>query len=105
MRVRGKPGAQVVEVGPRLDVGTVAGVRPRLHDAVDSGEGDLIVDLSELEMIDATGLGLLVGTHRRAIGAQRRLVLREVPPRIMRVLAVTRLNRVLCVEEPVAAVA
>ncbi|MFI6298716.1 STAS domain-containing protein [Nonomuraea sp. NPDC050790] len=105
MRVRGKPGAQVVRIGSRLDAGTSAGVRPRLHDAVDSGTGDLIVDLSKLEMIDATGLGVLVGTHRRALAAQRRLVLRAVPPRIMRVLAVTRLNRVLHVEVPAAAVA
>ncbi|MBB4914561.1 STAS domain-containing protein [Streptosporangium saharense] len=105
MRAIGKPGAQVVVVGNRLDVGTVAGLRPRLHDAVDEGKGDLIVDLSELEMIDATGLGVLVGTHRRAMGAGRRLVLRGVPPRVMRVLAVTRLNRVLIVEVPMAAVA
>jgi len=105
MRVSGNPRAQVVSVGNRLDVGTVAQVRPRLHEAVDSGQGDLIVDLSGLEMIDATGLGVLVGTHRRAMGAERRLVLRRVPPRIMRVLAVTRLNRVLTVELSVAAVA
>lgn len=105
MRVQEKPEAQVVRVGARLDAGTSAGVRPRLHDAVDSGTGDLIVDLSGLEMIDATGLGVLVGTHRRALGAQRRLVLRGVPPRIMRVLAVTRLNRVLHVEVSDAAAA
>ncbi|SFI45892.1 anti-anti-sigma factor [Streptosporangium canum] len=105
MRATGNPGAQMVSVGNRLDVGTVAGVRPRLHDAVDSGHGDLIVDLSGLEMIDATGLGVLVGTHRRALAAQRRLILRGVPPRVMRVLAVTRLNRVLTVELSMAAVA
>ncbi|MFF5113369.1 STAS domain-containing protein [Streptosporangium sp. NPDC000509] len=105
MRVSGNPRAQVVGVGNRLDVGTVAQVRPRLHEAVDSGRGDLIVDLSGLEMIDATGLGVLVGTHRRAVSAERRLILRRVPPRVMRVLAVTRLNRVLTVELPVAAVA
>ncbi|MEU0518775.1 STAS domain-containing protein [Streptosporangium sp. NPDC006007] len=105
MRVIGRPGAQVVVIGSRLDVGTVAGVRPRLHGAVDSGRGDLIVDLSGLEMIDATGLGVLVGTHRRALNAGRRLILRAVPPRVMRVLAVTRLNRVLIVELPMAAVA
>lgn len=105
MRVPGNSRAQVVGVGNRLDVGTVARVRPRLHEAVDSGRGDLIVDLSRLEMIDATGLGVLVGTHRRAMGAERRLILRGVPPRVMRVLAVTRLNRVLTVELPVAAVA
>ena len=50
-------------------------------------------------------LGVLIGTHRRALSADRRLVLRGVPPRIMRVLAVTRLNRVLHVEAPAAAVA
>ncbi|OUC85450.1 STAS domain-containing protein [Streptosporangium minutum] len=105
MRATGNPGAQVVSVGNRLDVGTVAGVRPRLHDAVDSGHGDLVVDLSGLEMIDATGLGVLVGTHRRALAAERRLILRGVPPRVMRVLAVTRLNRVLTVELSMAAVA
>lgn len=104
MRVRGDPGAQVVRIGARLDAGTSAGVRTRLHDAVDSGEGDLILDVSKLEMIDATGLGVLVGTHRRAISVQRRLVLRGVPPRIMRILAVTRLNRVLHVEASAVAV-
>ncbi|WP_345397603.1 STAS domain-containing protein [Nonomuraea salmonea] len=52
------------------------GVRERLHEALDSGEGDLILDLSKLEMIDATGLGVLVGAHRRAISVRRRLVLR-----------------------------
>lgn len=89
---------QIVAVGQRLDVGTVAGVRPRLHEAVDNGQGVLIIDMSELEMIDATGLGVLVGTHRRATAAGRRVVLRAVPPRIMRILAVTRLIRVLSVE-------
>ncbi|MEV5500031.1 STAS domain-containing protein, partial [Nonomuraea fuscirosea] len=64
MRVRGNPRAQVVRIGARLDAGTSAGVRERLHEALDSGEGDLILDLSKLEMIDATGLG--VGSHRRA---------------------------------------
>ncbi|MEU4578104.1 STAS domain-containing protein [Nonomuraea sp. ATR24] len=105
MRVRGNPKAQVVRTGQRLDAGTSAGVRTMLHEAVDSGEGDLILDLSKLEMIDATGLGVLVGTHRLALSAQRRLVLRGVPPRIMRILAVTRLNRVLHVEVTHAAVA
>ncbi len=105
MRATGNPQAQVVGVGNRLDVGTVAEVRPKLHDAVDSGDGDLVVDLSGLEMIDATGLGVLVGTHRRALAAERRLILRGVPPRVMRVLAVTRLNRVLTVEVGMAAVA
>ncbi|GII82970.1 anti-sigma factor antagonist [Sphaerisporangium siamense] len=96
---------QVVDVGSRLDGSTVATLRPRLHAAVESGVGDMIVDLSGLEMIDSAGLGVLVGTHRRALRAERRLVLRGVPPRVMRVLAITRLHRVLKVELSPAAVA
>jgi anti-sigma B factor antagonist len=105
MRVRGNLKGQVVRLGARLDAGTSSGERARLHEAVASGAGDLILDLSELEVIDATGLGVLVGTHRMARDAGRRVVLRAVPPRIMRILAVTRLNRVLHVEAQTAAVA
>ncbi|MDH2429979.1 STAS domain-containing protein [Sphaerisporangium sp. TRM90804] len=105
MRGRTIPGSQVVDVGARLDGGTVAQLRPLLHEAVDAGDGDLVVDLSELELIDAAGLGVLVGTHRRALRAERRLVLRGVPPRVMRLLAVTRLHRVIRVEPHAAAAA
>src|SRR5206468_7547502 len=63
------------------------------------GTGDLVVDLGRAELIDATGLGVLVGTHRRADRAGRRLVLRAVPDRIDRLLIATRLHRVLAVEQ------
>ncbi|MQA84657.1 MAG: anti-sigma factor antagonist [Streptosporangiales bacterium] len=105
MRVRGNLAGEVVRVAGRLDASTAAEVRPRLHGALERGSGDLILDLSELEVIDVTGLGLLVGLHRRAMRTDRRLVLRDVPPRVMRVLAVTRLHRVLSVEWTPAAVA
>ena len=96
---------RVVSLTGRLDVLSVAEARAVLHAAVDGGSGDLIVDLSALELLDATGLGVLVGTHRRAARAGRRLVLRDVPPRINRLLVRTRLYRVLNVETRPVAVA
>ena len=94
------PGSSLALSG-RLCAATVAEVRLALGDAVDAGVGDLIVDLAGVEMGDATGLGVLVGTHRRALREDRRLVLRDVPERIERLLTVTRLHRVLSVEQPV----
>jgi anti-anti-sigma regulatory factor len=41
---------------------------------------------------------MLVGAHRLAMRRDRRLVLRDVPPRIERLLAATRLNRVLTLD-------
>ncbi|RKN09357.1 STAS domain-containing protein [Streptomyces radicis] len=84
-------------VGGRLDVRSAADARLALHHAVDSGNGDLVLDLKDLDSWDATGLGVIMGTHRRAGRCGRRLVLRDVPPRMQRVLVATRLHRILTI--------
>ena len=89
---------QEVVLSGRLDVSSVSSVRSVLHSAIDTGTGDLFVDLSGVEMIDATGLGVLVGAHRRAVLCGRRVVLRNVSGRVSRILRATRLNRILSVE-------
>ena len=71
------PGTNEVCLSGTLDVSTVHDVRLAVHAAVDDGAGDLFVDLRDVEMLDATGLGMLVGAHRRAGRAGRRLVLRN----------------------------
>ena len=84
-----------VELTGRLDVHAAADVRLALASAVDDGEGELVLDLAALESVDATGLGVLVGAHRRAQRAGRTLVLEDVPDAVGRLLFLTRLDRVL----------
>jgi anti-anti-sigma factor len=91
------PGAALALSG-RLGASTVADVRAALYEAVDSGVDDLLLDLNGVELVDATGLGVIVGAHRRADRLGRRLVLQRLPERIERLLLATRLNRVLTVE-------
>ena len=85
----------LVALRGRLDVHAAADVRLALADAVDRGVGELVLDLAALEAVDATGLGVLVGAHRRAQRAGRTLVLTDVPAAVGRLLLVTRLDRVL----------
>lgn len=82
----------------RFDVRGAAVARDALHRALAAGDGELVVDLSGVELLDVIGLGVLVDVHRRARLADRRLVLRGAPPRVARLLAATRLNRVLVLE-------
>jgi len=82
----------------RLDVTTGAHVREALSIALDGALDDVVVDCSELEVLDAVGLGVIVATHRRAVSRDRRLVLLGVRPPVLRLLAVTRLHRVLHVK-------
>jgi anti-anti-sigma factor len=90
-----EPGQLVVLTG-RLDVSSVADVRLALHAAVDNGVGDLFLNVSGVEAIDASGLGVLVGGHRRAGRAGRRLVVAGSPDPVLRMLHLTKLDRVLC---------
>ena len=96
MRIRGDHDELAIE--GRLDVRTAADARSVLHQAVDQGCGDLVIDLAGLESWDATGLGVLMGTHRRAGRGGRRLVLRSVPPQLLRLLTATKLHRILAIE-------
>ena len=88
------PGALVLLSG-RLSVAEAADARLVLAEQVDAGSGELVLDLSRLHAVDATGLGVLVGAHRRAQRAGRLVVLRDAPPAVARLLHLTRLDRVL----------
>lgn len=101
MHIRGDHAELVI--GGRLDVRSAADARTVLHTAVDGGQGDLVLDLTELDSWDATGLGVIMGAHRQAGRAGRRLVLRGVSPRMQRLLVATRLHRILVIEGGIAA--
>jgi anti-sigma B factor antagonist len=79
-----------------LDIATAPSVRAALTDASD-GKHDVVVDLTSLEFLDSTGLGALIGAHRRATekGGTLRLAVGEGP--ILRLLNITGLIRVLAV--------
>lgn len=89
---------ELVVLSGRLDARGAGPARDALHAALSAGSGRLVVDLSGVELLDATGLGVLVGAHRRARLEGRELVLSDAPPRVARLLSLTRLDRVIAVE-------
>ncbi len=77
-----------------LDVATSARMKQAFAQATADGRQDVVVDLTHVEFLDSTGLGALVGAHRRAMEAGGRvgLIVKEGP--ISRLLAITGLSRV-----------
>lgn len=84
-----------VAVSGFLDVRAAAQVRAALSRAMDSTASDVRLDVSGVDAVDVTGLAVIVAAHRRALRQGRRLVITGVRPPMARVLAVTRLHRVL----------
>jgi len=86
---------QWVALAGQVTAVTAGGVRGILHAAVLDGTGDLTIDMSRVDSLDAVGLGVLMGTHRLANEHGRRLLLVGCPNRIARLLRAMRLDRVL----------
>lgn len=80
-----------------LDLATAPTVRAALLDATEKAQHNLVVDLAQLDFLDSTGLGVLIGAHRRT--AERngsfRVVISDGP--ISRLLNITGLIAVFSV--------
>jgi anti-anti-sigma factor len=61
---------------------------------------EIIFDLSETKFIDSSGIGALVSNHKTARQKGVKLVLKNVSPQVMAVLAMTGLDTILTIDLP-----
>jgi len=97
-------GWTVVRASGELDVATAPKLRERLTELIDGGATQLVVDLEDVDFVDSTGLGVLVGGLRRARegGGEVRLVCTN--HRILKVFEATGLHEVFTIGDSLDAV-
>ena len=85
-----------------IDMATAPRFRQRLLAVISAGAQDVVIDLSEVDFIDSTGLGVLMGAAKRvrSSGGDIRLVMKG--SRLAELIELTRLDRVLDVFDSVA---
>lgn len=89
----------VVRVVGELDIYTAPRLREALLGVVGRHRGSVVVDLTDLEFIDSTGLGVLVSAVKRVRAFDGASVVLSAPsPAVMRVLDVTGLTKVFRIE-------
>lgn len=88
-------GFTVLRVRGEVDLSTAPQLREALTSLISEGHLAVVVDLSDTEFVDSTGLGALVtGLKRlRARGGEMRVVCTS--PRVCKVFEITSLDRVL----------
>ncbi|WP_341579597.1 STAS domain-containing protein [Microbacterium schleiferi] len=95
LTVTSLPECVVVAPAGRLTASTAPRLRDELNDRIQSGQNKLAIDMTELEFIDSSGLGALIGGLKVARLAGGDLRIAAVPTAVQRVLALTNLDRVL----------
>jgi len=85
--------AVVAPVG-EVDLHTAPEIKQHIAALSDQGCTQIVVDLSRIDYMDSTGLGVLVGALKRLREKDGELRLVQPTPRVMRVLEITRLVNV-----------
>lgn len=84
----------VLAVTGEVDVATAPRLREKLIDLVNQGQHRIVVDLSGVEFLDSTGLGVLVGALKRVRTHDGQLALVCTESRILKVFEITGLTKV-----------
>lgn len=84
----------VVRVVGDLDASTSPQLHDCLIDLLDQGTDDLVVELDSVPFCDSSGLGVLVGAHRRLAHDGGHLAILHPRPPVRHLLEVSGLDRV-----------
>lgn len=87
-------GRTVIEVGGEIDVYTAPKLRDTITNVVGGGVYDLIIDLSDVEFLDSTGLGVLVGGLKKVRANDGSLSLICAQDRLLKIFRITGLAKV-----------
>jgi anti-sigma B factor antagonist len=92
-------GQLTLAVSGEVDTFTSAGLRDALNEGIDAGAVDITLDVSNMEFIDSTGLGVLVGALKRLQERGGGLTLRKPRPSALQVLSIVGLTSHFTIEE------
>jgi len=90
-----RSGITVVKPAGPIDVSQALDFRDLLGSLITGAEARVLVDLSEVTLIDSSAIGVLVTAHRRADGAGAAFALAGASGPVARVFDLTRTNKLL----------
>ncbi len=93
----------IVEVGGEIDVYTAPKLREALIELVQGGTYNIVVDMEQVEFLDSTGLGVLVGGLKRVRSHDGSMTLVCTQERLLKIFRITGLTRVFEIHPDVEA--
>jgi anti-sigma B factor antagonist len=94
----------VLDVAGEVDLSTAPGLRARIDELIRDGIRSLVVDLTDVGFMDSSGLSVLVSAMKRMEDADGRLAIVCTRDPVLKVFAITGLDRVFAIRGSLAEV-
>lgn len=69
-------------------------IREKTYKMIEEGERHFILDFHNCSFVDSTGLGVMVGIYKKCAEVGGTTAIRSVQPSVMKILTMTRLDKV-----------
>jgi len=96
-------GHTIVAVGGEIDVYTAPKLRDQITELVAAGKTSLIIDLENVDFLDSTGLGVLVGGLKKVRAEDGSMSLICNQDRLLKIFRITGLAKVFTIHPDEAA--
>ncbi|MCG8485025.1 MAG: STAS domain-containing protein [Clostridia bacterium] len=84
----------LVEIKGEVDVFTAKELKKKLVDIYTEKESDIVIDFEQLNYIDSTGLGVIIGAFGRMKESNHKLSIINPKQNILKLLTITGLDKI-----------
>lgn len=81
-----------------VDISTAPQLRETLDNAYKEKRADILLHLDDLNYIDSTGLGVIIGAYSRMQENKNKITLLNPRDNIKKLLSITSLDKILCTD-------
>ncbi len=90
-----KNGVQILKLRGKILGGPEAGtINDKIHESISRGQIKIIIDMQDLELMNSSGLGILIAAITTLKNNNGKMALIHVPERIAHLLKITKLTNV-----------
>jgi len=89
----------MIVISGEIDLFAAPDFKTRLYESVGNGEVDVILDCAQLDYIDSTGPGILLGVLKKVRQNSHQVTIRNLKENVRKLFRITGLDKAFIVEE------
>lgn len=100
VQTRERDGVTILDLEGKITIGVGdVALREAVHDALDGGSHNILINMGKVTTIDSSGIGELVAAYTTVSNRGGKLRLYGIPPKVNDILMITQLVTVLDILE------